>query len=706
MTFVSGIFSFIIHPMKRNWKWERSIPLLFLLVTIIAYGLLLPLTGFYWDDWPFAWMAKFLGPEEFIPAFAGVRPFLGPIFFVTTSLIPPVPLYWQIFALVIRFLAVLSAWFALKQIWPHHKRQTFLASLLFLVFPGYSQHWVAFTHINQEWIPFIFYLLSFGFTARALRRSHARNEDAAKVEAREMERSSIANTDTILALLLLVAGVFPTEYFVSIEPMRFLFIWVIISKQVDGVKQRLIEALKRWWPYLLIWLANAGWLAYFYTVGDYASYEVEVVNEPLTAIQIFSMFGETVWKAGFYIWIQILVLTSKAISAPTTLITLALIIVSFILIFFYIKKLNLAEGETQRFAIPAILIGLTGILLGRIPSFAAGLPLTLQASFDRFMISMMLGGSLFMIGLIELLIRNYRIKIIALSLLIAFGIGQQFFNANIFRRDWTKQQEIYWQLAWRAPALKPGTALLTHQLPIDYETDLSFTAPINWMYAPDYQRSDLADSWSDLPYALLYTEKRLGGTAIPSLERDTKITLPIRRVSFHGSTSQVLVIYMPQNGCLRVLDSARADEITYGQQSHFLVDAIPLSDLSNIIVDTNQIMKPPFLSEPEHTWCYYFAKAELARQQGNWSQVIDLIDEARSLGYESEDPFEWLTYIEAQALTGNMSIAQEISEDVLKQDNKIRKGICEVWKRIHASAPQDEGVAHSEQTLSVFQCAL
>ncbi|HEY9525862.1 MAG TPA: hypothetical protein VIR02_02200, partial [Anaerolineales bacterium] len=115
-------FSFIINAMKTNWTFERSIPLLFLLVTGTAYGLLLPLTGFYWDDLPFAWMAKFLGPQEFIPAFAGVRPFLGPIFFLTTSLIPPVPLYWQIFALLIRFFAVLSAWFALTQIWPHHTR--------------------------------------------------------------------------------------------------------------------------------------------------------------------------------------------------------------------------------------------------------------------------------------------------------------------------------------------------------------------------------------------------------------------------------------------------------------------------------------------------------------------------------------------------------------------------------------------------------
>ncbi len=36
--------------MKTNWRLERNIPLLFLLVTLAAYGLLLPLTGFYWDD--------------------------------------------------------------------------------------------------------------------------------------------------------------------------------------------------------------------------------------------------------------------------------------------------------------------------------------------------------------------------------------------------------------------------------------------------------------------------------------------------------------------------------------------------------------------------------------------------------------------------------------------------------------------------------
>ncbi len=671
--------------MKAIHFSERSIPLLFLIVTIVSYGLLLPLIGFYWDDWPFAWIAKFLGPQEFLPAFVGVRPFLGPIFFVTTSLIPPVPIYWQIFALIIRFLSALSVWFVIKQVWPNYKHQTLIASLLFLVFPGYSQHWVAFTHINQEWIPFLFYLLSFGFTARALR-----NPDQFR-------------SNTIYALLLLIAGVFPTEYFVSMEPLRFLFIWVILSEVTDGSWNRFVQTLKRWWPYLLVWLANATWLAYFYTIGGYSSYEVEVVKEPLTLLRIISTLGEAIWKAGIYVWIQVLVLTSKAISSPTNLLTLTFIILAFIFITFYFRNIDLSDNQTKGFAVSALGIGLIGILLGRIPSFAAGLPLTLQSSYDRFMISMMLGGSLFVTGFVELLFRNTRLKLYAFALLIALGVGQQFFNSNIFRRDWAKQQEIYWQLAWRIPALKPNTALLTDQLPIDYETDLSFTAPINWMYAPNYSRTSPGSESGNLPYALLYTEKRLGGGSLPSLEPNTAIGLPIRRVSFTGSTSQVLVIYMPPNGCLRVLDPAFGDEETYEKQSRYLVKAIPLSNPHNALV-LGPMARPPFISEPTHDWCYYYTKAEaFAHDVRDWGSVITLDREAQAKGFTPEDPLEWLPFIEANAMTSNYERAEELSMKATADDPRIRKAICNLWKRVQAQDPENTQV---NQIISDFACTL
>ena len=478
-------------------------------ITVSAYGLLLPLTGFYWDDWPFAWIAKFLGPAEFIPAFMPFRPFLGPIFYFTTSLVPPVPLYWQIFALVIRFLIGIAAWWMFDQIFPERKAFAFFAALLMLVFPGYSQHWVAYTHINQELIPFLFYLLSFGFTFKALRTQRT--------------------TDIIIALLLQICGIFPTEYFFGIEGIRFFF---LLSFFPGNLAQRLTKTLKVWLPYLIIWILNAAWLYYYYNFGPYDSYEVTATRSP-DLLFFLTQALDALWKAGLYIWAQVLVLVSSSLTAPASLLTLGLVAVSFILLTRILLRSAPDETNENSFAVSLLFIGIPAILLGRLPSLAAGLPLTLQSSFDRFMISMMIGGTLTMLGLAELLIKNQRAKIIFISALIALGIGQQFFNANIFRRDWQQQGNIYWQMAWRIPALEPKTVLLTHQMPIDYETDLSFTAPINWMYAPNFTRADL-------PYMLLYTEKRVGGSTLPALEKGIEIYYPYRTIDFNSSTSNAV----------------------------------------------------------------------------------------------------------------------------------------------------------------------
>jgi hypothetical protein len=646
---------------------------LFFLLTALGYGLLLPYTGFYWDDWPFAWIAKFLGPAEFIPAFAPFRPFLGPIFYFTTSLIPPIPLYWQVFALIVRLLMGVATWWTFKQIWPQRPHLALTVALLLLVFPGYSQHWVAYTHINQELIPFLFHVLSFGFTFKALHEEHPR-------------------IHVVIALLLQLCGIFPTEYFFGMEGLRGL---LLFFNTQGNFPARIRQTLNTWWPYLLIWLLNAVWLVYYYRFGPYNSYEVSGADET-THLGLLPEILDTLWKVCFYIWGQILVLLSTNLLAPSSLLTIGLIAVSFVLLRFYS---SLFEGkiQTRDFARSLIVIGLLGILLGRLPSLAAGLPLRLQSSYDRFMVSMMIAGSLFILGLIELIFQNPRHRAIAVSALIALGVGQQFFNANIFRRDWENQTEIYWQLTWRIPALEPNTVLLTHQMPIDYETDLSFTAPINWMYAPDFTPPNL-------PYALLYTEKRLGGSTLPSLEPDTPIHFPYRTVDFRGNTSQAVVIYKPANGCLRVLDPARGDADVYANLPSELTDAIPLSSYSQIITSPERSASPSFLFiEPEDTWCYYFTRAELAYQMNNFAKVVSLQKAAESLEYQPRDLNEWLIFIEANIRTANIEDAEQLSMNIIRDEARMRRGVCTVWARMQA-----EGASGTEEKfteiISGLQC--
>ena len=92
--------------------------------------------------------------------------------------------------------------------------------------------------------------------------------------------------------------------------------------------------------------------------------------------------------------------------------------------------------------------------------------------------------------------------------------------------------------------------MITTQMPLDYETDLSMTAALNWIYASHL-------SPPELPYALVYSEKRLGGIVLPDLAPNTPMQLPFRTMEFAGSTSQAVVVYVPNTGCLRVLDASR-----------------------------------------------------------------------------------------------------------------------------------------------------
>jgi hypothetical protein len=639
-------------------------------ITIIAYGLLLPFTGFYWDDWPFAWIANFLGPAEFLPAFMPFRPFLGPIFYFTTSIIPLHPLAWQVFALLIRFLIGFAAWWMFQQIFPERKTLAFFAALLMLVFPGYSQHWVALTHINQELIPFLFYLLSFGYTFKAMRTQK--------------------KTDTLIAVLLQICGIFPTEYFFGIEGIRFLFLLFFFQ---GHFLERFTKTLKVWLPYLLVWILNAAWLFYYYKFGPYDSYEVAATQSP-NLVYFLTQALDALWKAGFYIWTQVLVLTLSTLRAPASLLTLGLVALSFILLAHVFIHSTQAEATDKAFAISLLIIGIFGILLGRLPSLAANLPLTLQSSYDRFMISIMLGSTMFVLGLMELFIKSHRTRVVIFSALIALGIGQQFFNANIFRRDWQQQGNIYWQMAWRIPALEKNTVLLTHQMPIDYETDLSFTAPINWMYAPNYTRADL-------PYMLLYTEKRLGGSTLPSLDKSVQITYPYRTVNFNSNLSNALVIYMQQNGCLHVLDASHGDREIYSQLPDALTNAIPLSDTARIIVNTSQPVSPVFFAEPKPNWCYYVTKTELANQQGDYEVASRLADEALALDIQPGDAREWLVFVEAYALNDKVDQAVKVSNTALAADKKMLKAVCTVWEQIQAKGPEGSEKAVESAQLSL-----
>ena len=658
-------------------KKPFAVPSLIALLVILAYGLLVPSMGFYWDDWPFAWYLKFFGPTEFIESFRPFRPLLGPVFTVTTSIFGGHPLTWQVLGLLTRFLLGLGLWSLLRQVFPSRRTSTLWVVLLFTVYPAYGQQWVALTHINQELIPLLFLLSSFILTTRILRNGQ------------------ISIPTTIFALVLQALGLFATEYFFGLEFLRFFFILIILSETITDKKELYKKSGLTWLPYLAVWILNAVWTYLYHNSSAYNSYGVNLLSSStVSPIALVNEFINTLTLSGFTSWLGTFNIFSSIDGSITQIIAFVIFVFTTYLTILFMQAKSISdanESDTWNLKLGTevwfIILGILAIFAGRLPSWAAGLPLKIEFDYDRFFVSIMLGASLFIVGLAELTLREGRVKLIFLSVLIGISTAYQFTVANTYRRDWANQRDLFWQLTWRIPDLEPNTALLTYELPLVYASDLQLTAPLNWVYEPELQSRDL-------PYVLLYLKTRF----TPSeLRPDQPLNINYRTVTFNGNTSDSVVIYKEADGCLRVLDPVYNNAETVPGASFYLVDAIPLSNPSLIDLEASQpnLDKTLFGVEPPHDWCYYYTKAEIARQQENWEGVVKLYKQASQNGYGPSLPVENLLFIEAHAMTGNMDTAVKLTERTARSQEILCPALYTLWERVRNEkdiSPNIEGI--------------
>jgi hypothetical protein len=666
----------------------KSVPAFLAVITLITYGLLIPWLGFYWDDWNFAFLSHFYGPAELIPAFASWRPFLGPIFAFTLSLFGTHPITWQIFGLALRFFLAFALWWTLKQLWPDHKKQVLPTVLLFLVFPGFSQQWVALTHINQEIIPLIAYLFSFGLTIRAIRMPAHRFRS------------------TALALLLQFVGLFSTEYFLGYEMIRLIMVFYLVGP--EKILKRIRQALAIWLPYALLWIANGIWLYVFYRSGSYISYGLKGLNlfsDGLlqAPVLIFTEVLRTVATAVFSAWTEPISLVHLPITSASFLLAFGILVISFALICFY--RLRVEEKsedfDEDHWAWQAMLLGLVGILVGRVPSWVAGLPFIVEFDYDRFFISMMLGASLLIAGLLGFLIKSGRRKVFVTSLLVALAIGGQFLYDNAYRRDAGNQKNLFTQLSWRIPAMDPGTILLTDKIEaIPHVSDLGLTAALNWVYAPDLKSHQL-------PYLLLYADIRLDTGQLSGLEPQQKVEIPYRTASFSGSTSNMIVFYVPEAGCIKVIDPG--SPLTCAKDfPAALLGAAYLSNLSRIEPSASPAVLPAdlFGKETGISWCYFYQKAELSRQMEDWEQIVWLNQEAMNGGYTPADPLERLPFVEAYLRTGRLDQAEQMLTEMVASEPDSTAVVCEFLRQTMDQAAPPALLQFAEEHLEQYNCSL
>jgi len=73
--------------------------------------------------------------------------------------------------------------------------------------------------------------------------------------------------------------------------------------------------------------------------------------------------------------------------------------------------------------------------------------------------------------------------------------------------------------------------------------------------------------------------------------------------------------------------------------------------------DTRVSPEEIFGPEPEHDWCYFYQKAELARQYGDWETIVELGDQVEKNGFTPAVGMEYEPFIEGYAHQGKWETA-------------------------------------------------
>jgi hypothetical protein len=554
----------------------------------------------------------------------------------------------------------------MRALWPKKQHMAIWAALIFLVYPGFRQQAIAIPYGH-------FYLIYAALIGSLL---------CTVLAYRNPQRYALF---TGVAILLSAVNLYSMEYFFTLELIRPLILYGLLNTAKE--KQKLLQTLRQWLPYALIFISSIFWRLFLfpYQTQNYQPlFLTTLKSTPLQAIwHLCVQIAQDIYQTSILGPARAFVVPNiETFGKLSTLAYSAIVSVVALLGCIYLLALRKSQEDssTRKSALWIMLLGLTAVLLAGWPFWLTNLPVGLEYPNSRFTIPFILGVAIFWAGLFELLPVPHWLRNVILSLWMAFAVGQQFMSANDFRRDWEVQQQLFWQFSWRAPQLKSGTTVLVNELPIQYASDNSLTAPLNWMYAQ-------AVIPHKMEYLLAYPSIRLGNS-ISAYTSGQPIREDYLAAIFTGSSDEMLSIYFEPPGCVRVLDPL-VDNYN-SMLPPTLRETVPYSNAGQIIDNGDTQAEPPrtiFRIEPDHRWCYYFEKADLARQRKDWQAVAEIGDTAFALGDYPNDPAERLTFVEGYAHIGDWQRALTLSNESAAISDLVHPMICRLWERIERETP-------------------
>ncbi len=583
--------------LKKKPELKNNIVFIGLLTIVvsISYGIGISRLSFYGDDWIYIYNYHIAGSESFTLFTQTDRPFSAWIYILTSSLFRESPIYYHIYLLVFRWLSAFLFWRILSDSF-ENKKIPLTAALLFSTYPGFQQQ-----PISVEFVMHFTSLVLVEFSLRIMQKAFFQSRGK-----------------LFLLLILSIAsaglGIFTCEYFLGLELARPLFLIFTIKKHNDGQNQL---SWKRIIPFLIPYILMAGfYFIWRIFIFSFTTYEPKLVNalkdDPFTGIKLlFTKIVQDLITVLFRAYR--LIFSRPANISRIAGISIFAIIFCIIFTLYYLSFRNDKSSTKNKEHIGMLILGFALLFLSGIPYWGTFLDVSTDFPWDRSTLSFSPGAAIVIAVLLEIAFTPlffYAAAATVTALSVLFHIQ----NTQIYIYEAEKMNDYFWQLAWRAPELEPGTILASENIPLDRTSDSDLSPVVNWQYAPekrglwyDYKYFDL-----DLREGFYYIDP---STPIP-------VDHTYRSHMFRSSTDKTLGIFYKKGGCLQIIDGSNTD---YPGLPDSLIRIARLSDPGLINIQTGSQAVPPLPigKEPEHGYCYYFQKAALAQQSGKTDEAYN-----------------------------------------------------------------------------------
>lgn len=618
---------------------SNSVVLSLLLITslsMLAYLPLIPFLGFYSDDFFFAYVSHFFGITGIMDSLVVDRPFNGYLLAFNSFLLGLGDniFFWHVYIFLMRLLGGYLLFFSLQKIWPNKLSIITSITLLFLVYPGYLRQtlplgFVGWTTNLTIWIT------SLAFTVLAT-----------------YQKSKFKSTFfTLIAIFLQLNSFLQLEFFIGMEVFRVLIITLILKKTIS--LRSIIKTLAVWLPYIIslaifvLWrifgfkgtreATDISWVA-----QTYYSDPQWILNIPL---EIVHSFVQTV----LFAYLIPPLINFIRLPIQYSIVALSLGIFSGVIMHYYFKKIK-NNNNDRKFGKQLYIIGLVSIMAALIPEILAGRVVRIFNVFDRYTLTSIIGVAFIIVGF---LLSKFRRNLFrwAFIILIVTSITSHLMNGFWHKITWDKQNNLWWQLYWRAPNIQNNTMLILDFPPIT--RDIPFKDIINkvkwyrfyWAEEQIWTEGNLFFNYNNPPSDHFRGDFLRDKDILKKIKENTIETFNNRNIIYTRNFKNIVIVTVPSdNSCLWVLDN-KQNEFP-ANSDDLLKSSIKYSNVNNLIGKKTFAIPPSeiFGKEPIHEWCYFFQKAQFARQTKDWNKLSQLKEEVVKKNLKPKDPNEWLPF--------------------------------------------------------------